>query len=425
MGATPSLDLSTLLERYLSILSSIETNKESVTTELCLDILIVRDQVQSLMEAQFPVSSQYLPTLSQLDEKLKQNIGLIAQNIPLSEWREIVKPPDSAWWWHFEKKQPVHPWNRFNWLWEGTTLVALTIDFALVAAISSRFLAGGADTLGAFAVVGQAAAAMLVAGGPLTQIGHQTIEKFLKRMNLPQYCWHEAKLAMAGVLLLGLVGLQNSLPSIASFYVRRGIRAQEHFQTTSALADYKRATELDPNNMEAHFRLGRIYEVLLDLEQARSQYRIAMLGGCVEAYNNLGRLYLVEDQDFVAASLLFKQGIAYIENDINITQCTSVAENTIRYSLLKNLGWAELNQNRYAKAKGDLQAAIDLNGEKASAYCLLAQVLEKEGYPDTLPTWKKCLGSASELDPDEAQWIDMAQKALENDATAKVNETNP
>ncbi|NEZ59997.1 tetratricopeptide repeat protein [Adonisia turfae] len=423
MGASALSDLAKLLEQYESMLSHLQIEEKSSIDDICLNILIVRDQIQDLFQSQRPLSSKYLPTLSKLDKELKQKSELIIQHIPLAEWREIIKPSEYAWWWHFEKKPPAHPWNRLNWLWEGATLITLTIDFALVAAISSRFLAGGPDTLSALAIAGQSAVALLVAGGPLTKIGQQAIERLLQRMKLPKYLWHEAKLIMAVVFLLCLVGLQNSLPRFANFYVKRGIKSQQKFQTTSALANYKRATELDPSNTEAHFRLGSTYEQLLDLEQARSQYHIAMLGGCIEAYNNLGRLYLIEDEDFPAAALLLKQGFAYLENDIRITECISADENALKYAFLKNLGWAELNQSRYGEAKGDLQTAIELNDEKAAAYCLLAQVLEKEGHPDTLSTWKACLGRASEFNADEAQWIDMAQQAIE--ANTSVKNTRP
>ncbi|NEQ48390.1 MAG: tetratricopeptide repeat protein [Leptolyngbya sp. SIOISBB] len=369
------------------------------------------------MAEQSLAAKQALPKLSSLDDRLRQQSQVIAQMVPLEQWREIVAPLDSAWWWQLEK---VHPWAKLDWLWKLLTVPILTLNFALVVAISSRFLAGGPDAIGAFAVLGQSLVAMFAAGAPLTKSGQQIIERSLKALRLPKYLWYEAKLAIAVIIFLALLGFQSSLPTISASYVRRGTAAQSAQQTTSAAAQYQRAIKLNPNNMEAHFRLGTVYEDLLDIDQAREEYRIAMLGGCIEAYNNLARLYIVNDQDYVAARTLLRQGQSQLENrdSTEVTYCSQAAQDNLvalEYTFFTNLGWAHLRLDNLPDSESQLREAIKLNEEGAAPHCLLAQVLERQEEKDlraAIPEWNKCFEYARTLNPDEEQWLDMAQQRL-------------
>ena len=140
-----------------------------------------------------------------------------------------------------------------------------------------------------------------------------------------------------------------------------------------------------------------------------------MLGGCIEANNNLGRLYIVEDQDYATAAALLIEGRNQLEEWSDDALCTNVEPSIIRYSLLKNLGWARLKQERHAEAEGYLQEAITLDNQLAAAYCLLAQVLEREDQmAQAQSTWSACLAFGIESNPDEDRWIYMAQQRLES-----------
>ena len=401
-----------VLKDELAAFEQKKSNQKSGTelsAEICLDVFIARDEIQRYLRDRDPSIRKFLPELSQLDKQLKEQIATIEKRFPLAEWRKILDPPTSAWWWQGEAPDIIHPWDRLDWLWELLTIPTLTINFALVVSISSRFLAGGPDALGAIAVVGQSVVAMLAAGAPLTQAGQKIIEQVLEKLGLPKYLWHEAKLGIAILAFLSLFGLQNSLPNIARIYLKRGITAKDKFPT-SALADYKRAIELDPNNMEAHYRLGAIYEELLEFDKANSEYRIAMLGGCVEAYNNLGRLYIVEEGDAAKAAVLLTRA----QNKVDDFRCTSDTDvKSLSYSLLKNLGWARFIQKRHTEARNYLEEAIKLNPEKAAPYCLLAQVIEEErdeSHIDALTAWESCLDYANRLSLEEDKWLYMAEQ---------------
>jgi Flp pilus assembly protein TadD len=167
-----------------------------------------------------------------------------------------------------------------------------------------------------------------------------------------------------------------------------------------ALSDFTKALELDPNFAETHYNLGSVYEDLHDFDRARFEYRLAMLGGLAAAYNNQARLYILE-KDYTAAVDLLLKGLKLTEHDAE------------KYALHKNLGWARLGQERYAEAKGELLSAIDLNGEQASAYGLLAQALEGLGERENaLVAWENCLRYASSYRSDEDTWIDLARQRL-------------
>jgi Flp pilus assembly protein TadD len=66
------------------------------------------------------------------------------------------------------------------------------------------------------------------------------------------------------------------------------------------VSDFTNALKLDPNFAETHYNLGSLYEDVRDFDRARSEYRLAMLGGLAAAYNNLARLYIL-DKDYAAS----------------------------------------------------------------------------------------------------------------------------
>ena len=122
--------------------------------------------------------------------------------------------------------------------------------------------------------------------------------------------------------------------------------------------------------------MGNIYEEWQDLEKAKKEYKIAVAGNLPSAYNNLGRLYIL-DQKYPQAAFLLTKGIVLANN--------KKINPGVRYSLFKNLGWASLKQGRYQEAQQTLQAAIGISNNPkvaqyipnpASAHCLLAQVLD-------------------------------------------------
>jgi len=183
-------------------------------------------------------------------------------------------------------------------------------------------------------------------------------------------------------------------------YNDRGLENYLAERLPQAISDFSKALELDPDFAETHYNLGSLYEDVRDFDRARSEYRLAMLGGLTAAYNNLARLYILE-KDYAAAVGLLLKGLKLAQLDAE------------KSALQKNLGWARLGQGRYAEAKAELLTAIDLDSKQASAYGLLAQALEGLGEKvEALVAWENCLRYASSYRPDEDTWIDLARQRL-------------
>ena len=406
---------------YKEALKALETANPPSSKD-ALNLLLRRDEIQTWLSDPAQKRQGVLLEIAQLDQRLREQAQSIASILELDALRASHNPPQTAWWWHFP--QPTHRWNELDWLWKFFTLMALTASVSLITDIAARFLSGGLDTLGAFAIITPSLLTVLTSRIAFTKTGTAEIEKLLarieqslkpllERIKLPQHFHQEASFSLSMLLLLGLISFYNFLPQIAVFYKNQGDRLffeSSPPQLASALTSYQQALALYPDYLEPHYRLGQIYETLHKYELARNEYEIAGQGGYPLAYNNLGRLLILQEKYASAVQLLIlglnANGSSKWEND---TQ----AENG--YLLLKNLGWARLRQGRYPEARNHLLKAVELDSDRAPAYCLLAEVYDAENQSaEALPRWKQCLDRASHFNLDEDEWIHLARQKLEH-----------
>ena len=438
------------LQSYDQKLNILEKKTGNLSSEIILKLLQARDDVQAALVARGKVPTETLINVIQLDNRLRQKASLICETVPLEDWRASFNPSTEAWWWFLEA--PPHPLDRFDWLGNVFTLISLTASTSLVLDISTRFLTGGADFLGAFAVIFQSILTLLTAGTTLTEAGRIAIEQILSKWGIQKYLWQETKIGLSIALLLSLVSLRSCLPQFADYFNDRGLTRYQEGQLAQAMSDFERAISLDPNNLKAHYNLGRLYENLQEVEKARTQYLIAARGDLDAAYNALGRLSLQEGKLPEAASLL-QRGLeladwekdcleATIQNKKLIKQdeqkkCQEITKNKqkeeleeaikgnaqVRYPLLKNLGWVRLEQGRLVEAKSHLENAIAIYQvfeplPPASANCLLAQVLEKKKPPENaLQKWSVCLRYADLSKPEEDTWWNLARQRIDKQGT--------
>ena len=138
------------IQKYEEILSQLET--ATSPAEQVLPVLLARDEVRdALQEVECPPISLLL-YLSELDKRLREQQAIITGATDYSHWRDSFQPPDSSWWWYFST--PIyHWWQSLDWLWNGLTLVFLTIAVSLIADAVPRFLSGGLDTVSVLAVI--------------------------------------------------------------------------------------------------------------------------------------------------------------------------------------------------------------------------------------------------------------------------------
>ncbi|MGH7997957.1 MAG: tetratricopeptide repeat protein [Brasilonema sp.] len=391
--------------------SQIAAQKELTATHI-LEVLTARDEVQAALADTTQTSGESLAGIAQLDKVLKENAGAIAIISETADWQTSFNPSKEAWWWSLKpENKPDKFWDRLDWFWSAVSVCSLTISLGLVGDISSRFLTGGPDTLGALAVSTQSILTLLTAGGALTLAGQEAYKNILKSRKIPERFWHEISAAFSFLLVIGLFGLRLSLPQIATQYSQWGFNNYKEGDWGSAEENYQRAIKLNPDDTLAHFRLGLLYEELQKLDLARTEYQIAAQDNIPDAINNLSRLYILNKNYPAAVNLLLKSLASEQKLKPN-------AE--VKHALLKNLGWARFMQGHYPDAKAKLLEAIDLQKSAkvttniAAPHCLLAQVMEaQKEKKGALKEWEACNQNANiASSTDEDGWIITAQKRL-------------
>lgn len=428
-----SPEFNKLLKQYRVSLQIFEQPKAKFKPEDILNLLTCRDQVQVFMAERSLLSSQQLLHLADLDCYLKKYEVLIATHLDLEAWQQLVNPPQTSWWWFLKAPEPRHWWNEYDWLFNTGTLVVLTISASLITDTATRLFSGGIDLGSTLVISGQSLLALLAGGGALTQAGRQTYERILSRLQINKRYWQEASFSFALILVLCLAGIHSALPGFAETANQNGEVHYNNGKLDSARKDFNRAIALKPDFPEAHFNLARVYEDLQQVEEAKAQYQLVVtqkeLVNCnaanaehcndlmiwLQAHNNLAELDIV-DEDYGKAAPLLQAGLRKLEQQENVE--TPEAKR-LKYNLLKNLGWARLNQEFFTEAEKHLQQAARIEPNAPDPFCMLAKLSEaKNENQKALPLWKKCLTKAQqnpivlETQPEVNQWVAQAQERL-------------
>lgn len=215
---------------------------------------------------------------------------------------------------------------------------------------------------------------------------------------------------LTGLLVLGVSAfLWNALPKIA-IADTLNIWGYEHRQAKRldfALLYYRLALIFDSNNTKVNYNLGGIYEDQNNWDKARIAYKIAARNNFDRAYNNLGRIDIL-DKKYEKAVTVLQRGLD-LANDVST-----------KYAILKNLGWAYMELGLYLEAETNLQKAIEIRSDRAAAYCLTALVQERQGKKSaSIPFWEQCLKYPDEKDPDVKRWKIIAPSNLTTKNTRK------
>ena len=169
---------------------------------------------------------------------------------------------------------------------------------------------------------------------------------------------------------------------------------QGHLQTAECY--YKFALLFTPEMEGLQYNLGSLYEEQQAWDKARHAYQLELKHNFDKAYNNLARLEIL-DGNYTAALTLIEKGLSLTEDE------------QVKYNLFKNLGWAQLELENYQQAHLNLQKAISLDNNRASAHCLQAQVWEHlEKSSVALTDWQNCLQYANPDNFDEQRWLKIA-----------------
>jgi tetratricopeptide (TPR) repeat protein len=377
-------------------------------------VLNARDRLQTALKDKSNLPTQMLIQVIKLDGILREKTSLIKrilQEKELLEWRESMSPPAGAWWWQLDQSTSPHPFNRLDGLWTLLMIAGWTANITLLVNLATRFLGGGVGLAGVAAITLPSILALLQVGSEFTKTGHRGVEKFLATLGVPQELWEEAKLTMTLLLSIALCLTWLHLPNFSKGYNYSGIQNYRKGNLGEAEKNFLRAISLDADNFDAHYNLGSLYDRLQQFDAATKEYLIAIAGGLPDAYNNLARLY-IKDKKYDQAAALLSQGIEQLDS-------IEFVDPKVRYDLYKNFGWVRLEQKRYEEAKEFLQIGIVLAQDPetamsvnpSAAYCLLAQVLDKQKQL-AVEQWTKCQQLGSVSNPDEDPWLYQAKQKL-------------
>lgn len=204
----------------------------------------------------------------------------------------------------------------------------------------------------------------------------------------------------SGLPLLLSVGILSCLFAFSWLANWYGVTNHLSGQLPQAQFGYNLALLLNPLSPAAHYNQATTYEDQHNYQLAHTEYQQAIEGGLIPAYNNQARLYILEGNHDAAISLL-RIGLPLAQDD------------AVKADMYKNRGWARLEQGRYEEAKLDLTEAIKLESDRSSAYCLLAQVLERQTDKSAFSNWENCLRFAYQpKTPEEDKWIHLARQRL-------------
>lgn len=432
----PPLDAA--LTDYELVLSHWE-NSETPDCEQVVNILMVRDNIQKILATEKQVTANFLERLVALDNQLQENAALIAQVLDLATYRNSLSVDSKNWWWNLDSTVESETPEKLVWLWQGARFGLWTINLGLLGTLAGRFFSGASGLMEVFTIALPSLLVLLQANNELTASGREGFNRLFNRLNIPPRWYEAARFVPTVVLFGGLLGIWFTQPQFSEEMNRQGRKAEERGQWARAERDFLKALALNGANLNAAYNLGNLYEELQNFDSAKKYYVIAAKGGFADAYNNLGRLYIRQNQ-YSEAILLLNDGLEIIRNLEDQTETPSQELNGVKYSLLKNLGWAKLrqgvalgNSNKlkpidYTEAKFYLLAAIGIASDPelkssilnpGAAHCLLAMVLEVEDAPDSLAQWRQChdlvgerLGARDVRNPEEEAWFALAKQKL-------------
>lgn len=410
--------LGAALTAYREALTS-ALNGQGIEERDVLAVLNARDLLHRAIAQSPPPNVYQLNGIHTLDRQLKDHAATLVAHIDFAAYRDSFPKSSEQWWWFLDDVVKAPKKHPTDWAFKLATTLTWAISLGLLVNVSGRFLLGGAGVAGLSAVALSNLVTLLKARSDLTDAGNEGIEMLFERFKLSKPQKIRSRFGTTALLAGLLFAFWLALPKIARYYNSQGFKLHDEGKLGSAEQNYELAISLDPDNLDAHYNLGTLYEDLQELDKAETQYLNAVRGDFPEAYNNLARLYLQSPDNNVNKSLVLLGKGFDLADEQQIDP-----EN--QFSLYKNLGWALLQQEEYALAASVLDKAIAIYEQmpsddqeyvnySGSAYCLIAQAREATGQPDALPAWQRCCQLGDRSVPEENAWLRMASKRFDTE----------
>jgi tetratricopeptide (TPR) repeat protein len=159
-----------------------------------------------------------------------------------------------------------------------------------------------------------------------------------------------------------------------------------------AIEQYEEIIKLEPDNVDNHLLLGRLYKVNNDLQKAEGEFKTAVKldPNSEEAVTTLALLY-TDENDFTRAAQVL----------------SSVPDSSRSAKLYSVLGYTYEQQKDYKKAIAAYQKAVEVDRDNLDAIRGLAQNLMNDGQMDAALEQYKIIADAN---PEDAQtYLRMAE----------------
>jgi tetratricopeptide (TPR) repeat protein len=293
----------------------------------------------------------------------------------------------------------------FSWLFASVAIILITDVVRRFLSSDSGWLNNAASIIQVvFTLFGTLA--LLLIGISLLRLANPLVEKAARADNFNESRQARRAVVVTGIALVIAFGLWLSYPIFAHYYNERGVRLQyaEQPDLSRARESYHQALRLKPSYAQAHYNLA-VAEEDLRPEKAIEEYLLTIRydSRIYPAYNNLARLYLLR-----GASGDYEQALNLLNQAVDL----SPPDESVQYSLHKNLGWANSLLKHYTVAETHLRRAISLRREGAAAHCLLAYVLKEQGKAGVPDECFDCVSLAPGEKNIEAAWVSDAQDCL-------------
>ena len=401
-----SSKLAQAIADYERAIAAMEALESKPSLAQVLELLQTRDRVEELRETETVTSSQTLAELISLDRRLMGLAETIACDDQLSDCRQSLHPPETAWWWFLSPPKPPAPAipksDKFDWAWNALTVACLLFASGFATNTIQAFSQNGMNLLQTFGTIGQSAGLVLVSGGALTNKGQKAVKNILTSLKIPPAYQAETTCAFSALVLLSTYGINQSLPSLGEFYYKEGNQFYNKGQLSQAKKRYEQALSLNADNTKISVALGNIYETLEQSEQAKAQYKLGLSQGDPASLNGIGRVILwtaTSSSDLFQAEAVFRLALSekYVGKILKSQLHTNLAWTLLQQAKENNQPETEVKRLQ-AEAEKNLKLAIALEEKTKQkvpafgmSYCYLAILWQETGnQAGAVQQWKLC-----------------------------------
>ena len=382
-----------------------------------LTVLLARDKVEALRHKEKGGSAAIIGQLTALDQQLRQQAPQVPVEL-LSNWRQTVQPATNHWWWYLDKAAAETAQEK-SFLWHSLAVTFFILTVPLASDIIRRLWAHAPDNIAIVSTL----LTLLITASPFTKNGRELMQWLLHRVSfLPTHRHAETMATTAFIAFLLIAGLRFLyLPQLASRYNEQGVAAINDGQLTLARQKLQQAIAINSDLAPSYYNLAAAYETIARYDEAIQWYEQALEQDLefAPAYNNLGRLHLLQG-DPVQAQTILERGLFVLQRqpDTIVDEPAQQPEQLVQYRLHTHLGQALYEQGDYAQADRQLRDALalepglELGFLSARPHYYLALTYEAQQRPpaEIIPHWEAALSYVTNDDP--APWPAIIRERL-------------